>query len=67
MWVGKWVGYFRVGCLQLVDLNGGRDRTRTCDLLRVKQAQAESNIENKEVIQRLVSEFRRLRQVLTLS
>src|ERR1017187_3959153 len=25
-------------CLYLLDLNGGRDRTRTCDLLRVKQA-----------------------------
>ena len=25
-------------CLYLVEMNGGRDRTRTCDLLRVKQA-----------------------------
>ncbi len=23
-------------CLYLIDFNGGRDRTRTCDLLRVK-------------------------------
>jgi hypothetical protein len=28
----------RVFSLQAIDLNGGRDRTRTCDLLRVKQA-----------------------------
>ena len=26
------------GTLNLKGLNGGRDRTRTCDLLRVKQA-----------------------------
>jgi hypothetical protein len=26
------------GSLNLKGLNGGRDRTRTCDLLRVKQA-----------------------------
>ena len=26
------------GTLNLNELNGGRDRTRTCDLLRVKQA-----------------------------
>ena len=26
------------GTLNLNGLNGGRDRTRTCDLLRVKQA-----------------------------
>ena len=25
-------------CLYLTEMNGGRDRTRTCDLLRVKQA-----------------------------
>ena len=25
-------------CLYLLEMNGGRDRTRTCDLLRVKQA-----------------------------
>jgi len=25
-------------CLYLPEINGGRDRTRTCDLLRVKQA-----------------------------
>jgi hypothetical protein len=25
-------------CLYLPEMNGGRDRTRTCDLLRVKQA-----------------------------
>ena len=25
-------------CLYLREMNGGRDRTRTCDLLRVKQA-----------------------------
>ena len=25
-------------CLYLLEVNGGRDRTRTCDLLRVKQA-----------------------------
>ena len=25
-------------CLNLLELNGGRGRTRTCDLLRVKQA-----------------------------
>ena len=25
-------------CLYVFGLNGGRDRTRTCDLLRVKQA-----------------------------
>jgi hypothetical protein len=24
--------------LEVVETNGGRDRTRTCDLLRVKQA-----------------------------
>ena len=30
----------KLRCKQLIqkDLNGGRDRTRTCDLLRVKQA-----------------------------
>jgi hypothetical protein len=32
------VGYFCFHRLQIIDLNGGRDRTRTCDLLRVKQA-----------------------------
>ena len=33
-----WVGCSCVRCLQLIDLYGGRDRTRTCGLLRVKQA-----------------------------
>ena len=32
------VGCSCVRCLQLIDLYGGRDRTRTCGLLRVKQA-----------------------------